>query len=488
MSFPVGAPGPMKRSIVAYIVFVTLVAVGLIVLGTVRIHHWGWMDLLLWTAACGLAEFLWLQTISGQGTVSMASTFNLAALFLLGWENSLWVVAASTLVANVLVQKKEWYKALFNVSQSVVTMGVAGLAFAVCGGHELLPAGSAADTTRVAQFATRFNDARLFVPFLMAGVVYQFANTLLVSGVLALLTEEKLLAVWRRNYGYPTEIVSSLALLFLSPLVVLAYGVSSLVGLVLFFVPLFLIKEASQRYIELEKAQDSMIQSERMAAQGVMAAEIAHELNNYLTAISGRAQLILMKTPPDADQRLRQAAQVIFETTASMSALTRGLMDAARRETQRRPASLNDIVTNTIEFVRPQNKFDNVEFEVRLDATLPLIQLDPPQIQQVLLNLIVNAAEAMNDAGTAEKRIVIHTRLNPQQQTVLLTVSDSGPGMTSEIAARIFEPTVTTKKYGHGFGLSTSFRIIQNHEGRIRVQTKPGEGATFIVDLPLKAA
>lgn len=488
MSFSVGGPGPVKRAIVIYISLVTFAAVGMIALATLRMPHWGWADLLLWTVACGLAEFLWLQTISGQGTVSMASTFNLAALFLLGWESALWVVGTSTLVANVLVQKKEWYKALFNVAQSVVTMGLAGLAFAVCGGHALLPPGSGSGVARVTQFVIQFNDVRLFVPFLLSGLVYQVVNTFLVSGVISLLTEMRLLTVWRRNYGYASEIVSSLALLFLSPLVVLAYGVSSLVGLVLFFVPLFLIKEASQRYIELQRAQDSLVQTERMAAQGVMAAEIGHELNNYLTAISGRAQLIMMKLPLEADARLRNAAEVIFENTANMAVLTKGLMDAARRETQRRPASLNDIVTKTVEFVRPQNKFDDVEFRVQLDDTLPLIQLDPPQIQQVLLNLLMNAADAMNDAGTNPKWIRVQTRVDAARRAAFLTVADSGPGMTREIAARIFEPTFTTKKYGHGFGLSTSFRIIDNHEGRILVTSKPGEGATFTVNLPLKAA
>lgn len=478
----------MKRSTILYIAIIAALAAGLLIAGCLRVPHWHWGELLLWTAACGLAEFLWLQTISGQGTVSMASTFNLAVVFLFGWESSLWITAISTLVANVAVQRKEWYKAAFNVSQSIVTMAAAGLVFAACGGHPLLPPGGITSVTRVAEFATRFNDIRLFLPFLACGFVYQLVNTFLVSGVIGLASERPVLLVWRQNYGYVTEIVSSLALLALSPLVVLAYGVSNLAGLVLFFVPLFLIKEASQRYIDLQKAQDSLIQSERMAAQGVMAAEIGHELNNYLTAISGRAQLIMMKAPLDGDSRLRAAAEIIFENTANMAVLTKGLMDAARRETQPRPAQLNDVVRKTVEFVRPQNKFDDITFETQLDDAIPVAQLDPPQIQQVLLNLFMNAADAMNDAGVADKTITVISHLDATRQQVILTVTDNGPGMTGEISGRIFEPTFTTKKYGHGFGLSTSFRIIENHSGRIAVTSKPGEGATFTVNLPLKKA
>lgn len=478
----------MKRSIITYIAIIALLAAGMLVGGCLRVAHWHWAELLLWTAACGLAEFLWLQTISGQGTVSMASTFNLAVIFLFGWESSLVPIAISTLVANVAVQRKEWYKALFNVSQSVVTMAASGLVFAACGGHALLPPGGMSGASRVAEFATRFNDVRLFLPFLACGFVYQLVNTFLVSGVIGLASERPVLLVWRQNYGYFTEIVSSLALLALSPLVVLAYGVSSLVGLVLFFVPLFLIKEASQRYIDLEKAQDSLIQSERMAAQGEMAAEIGHELNNYLTAISGRAQLVLMKMPLEADPRLRAAAEIIFENTANMTGLTKGLMEAGRRETEPRPAQLNDVVRKTVEFVRPQNKFDNVKFETRLDDAIPMTHLDPAQIKQVLMNLFVNAADAMNDAGTPDKTIMVITHFDATRQQVILTVTDNGPGMNSEIAARIFEPKFTTKQYGHGFGLSTSFRIIENHSGRIAVTSKPGEGATFTVNLPLKKA
>src|SRR5204862_8175029 len=123
-----------------------------------------------------------------------------------------------------------------------------------------------------------------------------------------------ILKTWREEYLYYNSLVGSTALFFLSPLIVVSYLAVGFFGLVFFFVPLFLIKEAGARYIALEKAKDELISSERLAAKGEMAAEIAHELNNYLAAISGRAQLLLMNVggaiQPD---RLKESARIIFE-------------------------------------------------------------------------------------------------------------------------------------------------------------------------------
>jgi signal transduction histidine kinase len=257
---------------------------------------------------------------------------------------------------------------------------------------------------------------------------------------------------------------------------------------VLFFVPMVFIRDSSRRYIQLQKVQDSLIRSERMAAKGEMAAEIGHELNNYLAAISGRAQMIMMNVPPDGDSKLRKSAEIIFENTANMAALTAGLMSASHKETQKRPSQLNELIVKTVEFVRPQNKFNGVRFQLDLDEAIPTGDLDPAQIQQVLLNLFSNAADALREKENPDRTIRIATSHQPEKGRVVLTVADNGPGMAAEVAARIFEPTFTTKEKGHGFGLSTCFRIIENHSGRISVETQPGDGATFTVDLPLQAA
>src|ERR1043165_3383231 len=177
-------------------------------------------------------------------------------------------------------------------------------------------------------------------------------NTFLVSGVIAIKDNHNVLMIWRQNYGYSTEIVSSVALMLLAPLVVLSYGAISFTGIILFFLPLVFIRDASLRYIQLQKAQKTLIASEVMAAKGEMAASIGHELNNYLAAISGRAQMILMLVPPDAEPKLRKSAEIIWETMTDMSKLTIGLMEVGNTAMEKRPSLLNELVLKTVEFVR----------------------------------------------------------------------------------------------------------------------------------------
>lgn len=486
---PVPRERMISRKVTGYIITIAALATLALVTGTVRsATGWDWQNIAIWSFVCVLSELLWLQTISGEGTIAMASAFNLAVIILLGWERALWIVGASTLFANLAIQKKEWYKAVFNTGQSILTVALAGLVYQGLGGDVLMPEPGFSRPIEVASFMSRFRDLGLVIPFVASGFTYHMVNTLLVSEVIALSSRQGLLSTWRKNYGYTAETVSSLALLFLAPLVVLSYGAISFAGIVLFFVPLVFIRDSSQRYIQLQRTQDSLVRSERMVAKGEMAAEIGHELNNYLAAISGRAQMILMRVQPDADEKLRKSAEIIFENTANMAILTAGLMDAAHKETQMRPSLLNELIRKTVEFVRPQNKYDRIRFQLDLDESVPMGELDPGQIQQVLLNLFSNAADALHESGRTDKAIKVVTRFDAPKHLVTMTVSDNGPGMTAEVAARIFEPTYTTKEKGHGFGLSTSFRIVENHRGRIAVDTRPGEGATFTVNLPLNAA
>lgn len=476
----------------------------LLVAGSGQAAAWDWQNLTIWAVVCVLSELLWLPTISGQATVSMASTFNLAVIYLLGWERSLWIVASSTLFANLAIQKKEWYKAIFNVGQSVLAAALAGMVFQWTGGTSLLPEATGSGAAQIAAFLSRFNNIQLIIPFLASGTIYHITNTFLVAGVISLSSRQKLFTAWKHNYGYKAELVSSMALLFLAPQVVLSYGAASFTGIVLFFVPLVFIRDSSLRYIELQKAQDSMVRSERMVAKGEMAAEIGHELNNYLAAMSGRAQMILMILGANADPKLRKCAEIIYENMAKMASLTAGLMGAAHNEPRKCPSRLNDLVTKTVDFVRPQNKFDGIRFQLDLDDRIPTSDMDPGQIQQVLLNLFSNAADAIEEARLAgesgtddaasanfvrDKVIKVTTLFEPQKNSVVMTVSDNGPGMSPQVAGRIFEPTFTTKANGHGFGLSTSYRIIvMSHRGKISVDTDPGRGATFTVQLPLDAA
>ena len=437
----------------------------------------GWMPIVAWIVVSLMAESLWLQTITGKAMESMASAVDISLLVLLGFKPAVWIVAIAFALANVFFSRRVWYKAIFNAGQNVIALAAAGVVYAALGGTPLAVAGG----------LTNLQGPQLILPWVAATVVYFVVNTVLVSGAVALQSGRHVLATWREEYLYAHSVLGSAALFFLSPLVVVSYLAVGFFGLIFFFVPLLLIKEASARFIALEKARDQMIASERLAAKGEMAAEIAHELNNYLAAISGRAQLFLMNAATMTPERAVDGARIIFEQSRQMGILVKGLLDFSHKEARLQPTRLNDVVRRTIEFITPQNKYERVVFELDLDPELPDMSLDAAQIQQVLLNLFSNAADAVGSSGRPDPKIAVRTRLLRGDEAEL-TVEDNGPGIPDEALGKLFEPAFTTKPDGHGFGLSTSYRIVRNHGGSIHAENAAREGARFVLRIPLRRA
>jgi signal transduction histidine kinase len=437
----------------------------------------GLVHVVAWILVSILAESLWIPTITGKAMESMASTVDLSLLVLLGYRPSVWIVAIGFAFANVMFSRRTWYKALFNAGQNVIALSAAGLVYMGLGGVPLAGRGGAP--------AESF-DVSLIFPWAAASVVYFIVNTILVAGAVALSTRRRILQTWREEYIYYNSLISSAALFFLSPLVVVSYMAIGYYGLIFFFVPLLLIKEASAKYIALEKAKDELVSSERLAAKGEMAAEIAHELNNSLAAISARAQFFLMGVGTMTPERTQESARIIFEQASAMTVLTKGLLDFSHKEVRKQPTKLNDVIRRTVEFITPQNKYERIEFSLDLSEDLPEMNLDPGQVQQVFMNLFSNSADALRGAKAAMPRIVVRTRLKPAVGQVELVVEDNGPGLPPEAMMKVFEPSFTTKPEGHGFGLSTCYRIIQNHGGKIAAQNVPGSGARFTITLPSK--
>jgi signal transduction histidine kinase len=454
------------RPIGVYVAAVTALAAAAVLLDRPDVAAFLPQRVVMLFLACVASELLWLPTLSDQATASSASMVNFAVLFLLPPSEAMWIIGVSVLIATLVFQKKQWYKGLFDFSQIVVTAFLAGHVFTLIAGGPATMDSFRAPMALVAVVAT--------------GVVYFFVNTFLVSGAVALTEGNRVAVVWRREYGYGHDISSSAALFALSPLLVLSYLAVGVGGMVLFFVPILFIRDADKKYRDLQKTYKSLIRAERMAAKGEMAAEIAHELNNYLAAVSGRAQLILMNPQKVAESG--KGLDQIVEQVKNMSVLTKGLMDFSHKEVQMQPVDLNGHVERTVEFVRPQNKYDRVEFEMALDPAVGTVQLDPGQIQQVLLNLFSNAADAFRDAGIESGKIRIETRR--EAKSVVVSVTDNGPGIPEHVVGKIFEPAFTTKVDGHGFGLATCYRIVENHGGHIRVESSEGAGAVFVVTLP----
>uniref|UniRef100_A0A832I1J5 histidine kinase n=1 Tax=Eiseniibacteriota bacterium TaxID=2212470 RepID=A0A832I1J5_UNCEI len=433
-----------------------------------------------WVAICVLSEAMWVTTLSGAGTNTMASTAGLASIMLWGQGPAMWIGAVSTLLAELLVLRKPAVRAVFNASQITITHWGAAGAWMLLGG----PAEGLESAVSLASGVE--GAARLALPVLGLFSAYLLINRALVAAAVAWSTEQRYARVLREDWFFADHLIADAANFMLSPLMVISFQAIQYVGVLLFYGPLRMIHESSKRYNELQNAQQQIIHTERMAAKGEMAAEVGHELRNQLAAISGRAQMILRDAEKGAFENVARHAQIVLDQSKRMEGLSKGLMDFSRAELHVERVDVNQLITRSIEFVRTQNRFDGVEWRLELAEPGPVLRADPGQLQQVLLNLFMNAADAMNERGAPRKVLGVSCSLDASQRNVRIVVSDNGVGIAASNLSRIFEPHFTTKPEGHGFGLSTSYRIITNHGGRIVAESPGGGGAIFTVTLPLQ--
>jgi PAS domain S-box-containing protein len=239
---------------------------------------------------------------------------------------------------------------------------------------------------------------------------------------------------------------------------------------------------------ERKLAQARAARSDKLRALGELAAGVAHNLNNSLTVIQGRAQLLLMRSSAEAGNK--KSLEVITQAVGDCSQTLRRLLDFSRRESTRHPipVDLSELITSSVEIARPKWQATSAErtcsIEVHVNAPQPAFTLgDSAELREVVLNLIFNAVDAMPQGGTIEAG----TRV--EGKTARFWIADTGAGMPPEVIARIFEPFYTTKgERGTGLGLSASHGIIENHSGDINVISEPGKGTRFEVILPLQEA
>ncbi|MDQ2666143.1 MAG: PAS domain S-box protein [Gemmatimonadota bacterium] len=235
-----------------------------------------------------------------------------------------------------------------------------------------------------------------------------------------------------------------------------------------------------------QRLAEQLLQQEKLVAVGQLVSGVAHELNNPLAGVMAFAQ-ILLSGPAGLDDDARLAAETIHQEAKRAAKIVSSLLTFARQQpAERRATQLNEIVTDTLELRRYATRTAGVQVTTDLDVTLPITWADPFQLQQVVLNLLVNAEQALAEVN-GERRIVIRTALTRGGSEILLSISDNGPGIDSERIDRIFNPFFTTKPVGQGtgLGLSISDGIVHEHGGRIRVESVPTKGASFFVELPL---
>ena len=270
---------------------------------------------------------------------------------------------------------------------------------------------------------------------------------------------------------------------------------------------------------ERVRLEEMMIQSEKMLSVGGLAAGMAHEINNPLAGMMQTADVLCRRlTSKDIIGNLKSAEEVgismdsihafmdkrgvlrmlesIKESGSRAAGIVKNMLSFARQgEAHGSPQNINELIDKTLDLastdydLKKQYDFKTIEVQKQYDATIPDVSCEVVKIQQVILNILRNGAEAMQHGGTDHPRIIIRTGYDSVSKMVCMEIEDNGPGMDEETRKRVFEPFFTTKPVGVGTGLGLSvsyFIVAQNHGGEMEVESQPGSGSTFIVRLPIE--
>ena len=240
-------------------------------------------------------------------------------------------------------------------------------------------------------------------------------------------------------------------------------------------------QKVQQRTEELRKTENQLLQSDKVSSLGKLAAGVAHEINSPLTGVLTYSSLLLKaKKEGDPD---KEDLEVIVNETNRCKKIVKGLLDFARQTEPRKTLSdMNEVIEKSVDLVSHQASMQNVKIEKKVKPDLPKTMIDVGQIQQVFINILLNAIEAMPQGGT----LTVSSGI--EDDMVALRFTDTGVGIPEENLPKILDPFFTTKEQGKGtgLGLSVSYGIIERHRGRLEVKSKVGKGTTFTVKLPVK--
>ena len=241
-------------------------------------------------------------------------------------------------------------------------------------------------------------------------------------------------------------------------------------------------QQVEEKTRDLKIAQDQVVRAEKLSSLGILAAGVAHELNSPLTGILTFSTLLLQDTPKESRQH--EDLQLIVNETNRCAAIIRQLLEFSRESgPHKRSHDLTSVIHRSVALVEHQAKFHNVAITQSIASGLPTVSCDANQMEQVFLNMLINAAEAMPDGGSIE------VRANAVDGRVVMEFADTGVGIPAEYLVKIFDPFFTSKPVGKGtgLGLSVSYGIVRRHGGTITVQSTVGKGTTFTIDLPADA-
>ena len=232
---------------------------------------------------------------------------------------------------------------------------------------------------------------------------------------------------------------------------------------------------------ERKQMEVQLMISDRLATLGELVASVSHEVNNPLTSVIGFSDLLLGKDIPDD---IREDLNIINKEAKRAAGIVRNLLTFARQQpTERKPVNINDIIKAVLEVRAYEQKLNNIEVNTRFEPSLPEVWGDGSQLQQVFINLVINAEHSMGKAHGKGTLTITTERVGDMMRA---SFADDGSGIAAEDMPRLFDPFFTTKEAGRGTGLGLSIchGIISEHKGRIYAESEPGKGATFIVELP----
>jgi two-component system NtrC family sensor kinase len=231
---------------------------------------------------------------------------------------------------------------------------------------------------------------------------------------------------------------------------------------------------------ELQKMQEALLQSEKLAAMGRLTSQIAHELNNPIYGIMNTLELLKTEIPPESKRR--RILELSLSEIQRLSEMLRNMLSFSKpEEEKRRPVKIDDLIEGILLVMEKQMRESNIQVETSFDPDIPEIMASTNQMRQVMLNLFKNAKEAMPKGGT------LFVRTSKEDNRILIHIRDTGIGIPEEIRGKIFEAFFTTKQKvkGVGLGLSVCYGIIKDHGGDIKVESQEGKGTTFAVSLPI---